>query len=363
MKKTFSLFAIALLVCTTGCSQSREDSIPLTEATVTISVTTAPVEEEIVETTVTTEETTAETEGTTTEATSDAVYFSEISENVYVEVETTVPTETETTVVTTETTVVTTEPPIVTTSQSTEYPVTEISETTPYTTSVVAEETVVSDTLLSSEATSTTEALPQKVLLDVKNIQQQPELPAGCEITSATIALNYYGFKCDKMEMLGHLPMMKEKDSNGRWITPWEGFVGDPETSRYGCYSPVIKTAIESYWEDQQVKGYEIVDLSGSELEELYSEVAKGNPVIIWAGIYMSPINTNLRSWVVQDGSTFKWTSNEHCLVLIGYDLEKGTVTLSDPWDSAGTVTYASKTVQVPYDQLEKQALVIHKTA
>ncbi len=50
--------------------------------------------------------------------------------------------------------------------------------------------------------------LPSTVQLDVENILQNPELPNGCEITSAAIVLNYLGFDIDKVTLAeNYLPM------------------------------------------------------------------------------------------------------------------------------------------------------------
>ena len=40
-----------------------------------------------------------------------------------------------------------------------------------------------------------------KIQLDVPVVNQYPELPNGCEITSATAYLNYIGIKVDKIEL------------------------------------------------------------------------------------------------------------------------------------------------------------------
>ncbi len=39
------------------------------------------------------------------------------------------------------------------------------------------------------------------VYIDMENILQNPELPTGCEITSLTILLRYYGFDAEKTDM------------------------------------------------------------------------------------------------------------------------------------------------------------------
>lgn len=203
--------------------------------------------------------------------------------------------------------------------------------------------------------------LASKVLLDVKNIQQMPELPAGCEITSATIALNYLGFSVDKMSMIDYMDIMEEPDENGNWCTPWYAFVGHPSTTRYGAYSPVIKRAVESYFDDNGIEGYEVVDLKDSSMTELYRELNDGYPVVVWATMNMVK-SKYTRTWKDENGQDYTWLANEHCLVLIGYDLEQGTVTLSDPWDERGTVTYSEDLFEKRYTELFQQALVIRPT-
>lgn len=47
----------------------------------------------------------------------------------------------------------------------------------------------------------------------------------------------------------------------------------------------------------------------------------------------------------------------EHCVVLIGYDLDAGTVTISDP--VRGMVTRNLNTVASRYEQMHSQAVVI----
>lgn len=65
--------------------------------------------------------------------------------------------------------------------------------------------------------------LPDTVQLNVENILQNPELPNGCEITSAAIVLNYLGFDIDKVTLAENcLPMH---------IPYWEA---DPEVEFMG---------------------------------------------------------------------------------------------------------------------------------
>jgi Uncharacterized protein conserved in bacteria len=218
-------------------------------------------------------------------------------------------------------------------------------------------------TLMKTAETAKRASIKKRVTLPVRNIQQIPELPMGCEAVSASIALQYNGFLVDKFTLLKYQPMMEEPDKDGNWGNPWEVFVGNPATYKYGCYSPVIKRAIEDYWKDTKVEGFKVVDLGGSKLTDLYSEIDEGNPVIIWVSTFMKGIETDKVSWTLkEDGSVFHWTLHEHCVVLIGYDTGKDKAIISDPYDPKGTVEYDRKLVEKSYNQMFKQALVIHKT-
>jgi uncharacterized protein YvpB len=254
-------------------------------------------------------------------------------------------------------------------SSTTTTAVTDSSTVTNSTTTTKANTTTTAKTTTTTKATTaaTTQSTSgskssNRVILDVKNIQQKPELPTGCEITAATIALNYYGFKVNKMEMLDYLNISEAPDQNGYWKNPYSYYIGNPKLSTgYGCYSAVIKYAIEDYWEDNNINNYSINGLSRTDFINLYNEIDKKNPVIIWVGRYMKDIEIGKVKWKLIDGSIFEWTSNEHCVVLIGYDKNKDTVILSDPLDPKGTVEYPRKTVEKVYNQMDRQALVIHK--
>lgn len=125
----------------------------------------------------------------------------------------------------------------------------------------------------------------EDVRLDVQNIQQLPELPSGCEITSATIVLNYYKYNVNKMEMLKYLPIDRLDDNVA--VSPYEAFIGHPTEDGYGCYAPVIEKAINSYFDEINETSNIAKDISGSSPKELYKYVSKGIPVIVWVTINM----------------------------------------------------------------------------
>lgn len=192
----------------------------------------------------------------------------------------------------------------------------------------------------------------QKVLLSVTNILQLPELPTGCEITSLTIVLNYLGHNTDKEYMAKNYLEKAE---------PFEGgfndyFIGSPwSPNSWGCYSPVITKSASKYLSDNN-STLHAYNTTGSSLEYLFLEVGAGNPVIVWASRYINT-KTTTTPILLDDGSTAYWYSNEHCMVLIGYDLDKSTVTLCDPLN--GIVEYDLNTFAARYEEFQRMGVVI----
>lgn len=190
------------------------------------------------------------------------------------------------------------------------------------------------------------------MLLPVAHINQLPELPTGCEITALTTLLNYLGFKVDKMYMADNY-LDKLETFDGSF---YDYFIGDPTTTNsWGCFAPAITTSANRYLFDQHSSLF-AHNISGSSIKALLSEIADGNPVLVWTSskpgtetIY-SPIQLN-------DNSVFNWPSNEHCVVLIGFNLEKGTVFLSDPLNDI--IEYDLDAFANEYNAYYKQAVVI----
>lgn len=178
--------------------------------------------------------------------------------------------------------------------------------------------------LVMVESTAETAAsLPQETILEVENISQNPELPNGCEITSAAIVLRYLGFDIDKVTLAeNYLPMH---------IPYWEAdpeveFMGNPaDALSFYCLPGAIVTAVNDYLADVG-SDYVAIDISGASVEELYQWVAKGSPVLIWTTLAFSDPVFNY-TFQLPDGN---WPyGNSHCLVLTGYDEEN--CYLADP--------------------------------
>ena len=200
----------------------------------------------------------------------------------------------------------------------------------------------------------------ERKLLSVPYLSQD-ELgyPTGCELTAALMALEQSGIALTGEEFLAYLPMEEvyEKDGKMWGPDPKESFAGDPASaSGYGCFAPVIESALKSVILDKGEPSLAVLNLTGSSLEELKQQIDKGIPVILWASSGMKEI-TYRDSWYIEGRTTpHFWPRGEHCLLLIGYQGEY--LFFHDPQKGA-EVAYHQDEVQIPYRELGQQALAI----
>lgn len=180
---------------------------------------------------------------------------------------------------------------------------------------------------------------------------QYPELPTGCEITSLTMVLNYYGYPADKLTMADKY---LEKGRVGK-VSFWEKFLGNPrDRYSYGCYAPVIVKAANRYLTERN-SALRARYYSGKTLESLASYTSVGIPVIIWSTVDCRP-GRYTSSWVI-DGRRLTWYAPEHCMVLVGF---RGTsVLIADPIYGK-IVAYDKEKFRKGYQGLYSQTVVIH---
>ena len=195
--------------------------------------------------------------------------------------------------------------------------------------------------------------------IEVTNILQNPELPTGCETVSLTILLNHLGFRADKMDLARYyLPKMDFywKDGELYGADFRTTFAGNPESdSSYGCYAPcIVQTANSFLWTaGKDAKAY---DLTGTPLEDLlHTYIDKDMPVLIWitsSNLHETRLTT---IWTTPEGEKLQWIAYEHCVVLTGYDLDKGLIYVSDPL--VGNTSYNLERLKARYGDLGQQAV------
>lgn len=210
--------------------------------------------------------------------------------------------------------------------------------------------------------------MPQSKKISNVPLIGQSKLPTGCETCSATMLLNFYGYKISETTFADKYLIKKPFGySNGSYTGPDPNcaFVGTPYSSNsYGAYAPIMAKCMNKYLSD---KSYKAVEISGKSLEYLSGKyVAQGQPIMVWATINMSPsfktttwrVNYTDENAKYKLGSYYTWTAGEHCLLLTGYD--KDYYYFNDPWTNART-RYSKSLVNTRYNELGKQAVVMVK--
>lgn len=183
---------------------------------------------------------------------------------------------------------------------------------------------------------------------DFEWLSQNPELPTGCEITSLTSVLNYYGINVKKETMADDY--LKKGDGSY-----YKMFLGNPrDASSFGCMAQPIVDAANLYFKKNNVS-MKASNVSGVTFDKILEYVSQGVPMIVWNTMGMAPAYES--QTLTLDGREYTWIAPEHCVVVVGYDLDNNEVYVADPM--AGMVTRNLKTFEERYDSLKRQAVYV----
>ena len=196
-------------------------------------------------------------------------------------------------------------------------------------------------------------ALKTSVNFEIENILQRPELPEGCEVTSLAILLNHLGFDVAHTYLADNY---LEQGEVGE-VSFYEMNVGNPreEGKSWGCYSPVIVKTANKYLADME-SYYRAYNYTGYDIHELYYQLSMGHPAIVWVTMDFSEPYLK-KHWTI-NGEKLYWKYPLHCVVISGYDMEAGTVTITDPLKNY-VVTVNMKKFELRWRQMESQAVVL----
>ena len=183
---------------------------------------------------------------------------------------------------------------------------------------------------------------------DFEWLSQNPELPTGCEITSLTSVLNYYGINVKKETMADDY--LKKGDGSY-----YKMFLGNPrDAGSFGCMAQPIVDAANLYFKKNNVS-MKASNVSGVTFDKILGYVSQGVPMIVWNTMGMAPAYES--QTLTLDGREYTWIAPEHCVVVVGYDLDNNEVYVADPM--AGMVTRNLKTFEERYDSLKRQAVYV----
>lgn len=200
-------------------------------------------------------------------------------------------------------------------------------------------------------------------LIRVPYIDQSVKYPTGCESVSTVMLLQFLGIPITVDQFIeNYLEKQDFEEKNGVMYgpDPRKFFCGSPyDEDSFGCYAPVIVRALKRVFDELSEENqavYEALDETGSSLEDLCEKyLDKGMPVICWACINMRQPIVGPDWKLYETGEDFTWISNEHCMLLVGYD-EKG-YWFNDPYDNNGLIRYPKEVVKNRHKVQHMQAV------
>lgn len=184
-----------------------------------------------------------------------------------------------------------------------------------------------------------------KKILSAPYIDQSVKYPTGCESVSAVMLLQYVGVPITVDEFIEkYLEKCEFEEREGQLFgaDPNQYFCGSPyDNDSFGCYAPVICRALEKVLGAE----YEIINETNTPIETLVKKYLEQNmPVIFWACINMREPVIGPQWRLLDSGELFTWISNEHCMLLVGYD-DEGYY-FHDPHENRGLIRYEKALVE-----------------
>ncbi|HEY4548710.1 MAG TPA: C39 family peptidase [Bacillus sp. (in: firmicutes)] len=198
--------------------------------------------------------------------------------------------------------------------------------------------------------------IKENVLIDAPVLNQMPELPRGCEVTSLAMLLQHAGIEVDKMTLAKEIKkdpsVYQVKNGVVHFGHPNDGFVGDMysfQTPGLGVYHKPIKELAEQYLPGN------IIDLTGASFQELTIHLSDERPVWVIINTTYKKLPTNyFQTWQTPSGPV-DITYKEHSVLLTGYD--KDYIYFNDPLTGEKNKKAPLKDFEESWVQMGSQAI------
>lgn len=194
--------------------------------------------------------------------------------------------------------------------------------------------------------------MKQEQKLNVPLENQMPDLPNGCEVTSLSMLMNYYGIKVSKNELAETIQHVDSFTDGGKYRgNPHQGFVGHMTIANAGwcVYNEPLYNVARKYTSH-------IENITGSDFLSLLKLVSTGHPVMIITTTTFNKVN-NMQTWDTNTGKV-NVTPSSHACVITGYSKPKKVVYVNNPYGYKNQPVNW-KNVQASYNQQGRQALYI----
>lgn len=194
--------------------------------------------------------------------------------------------------------------------------------------------------------------MKQEQRLDVPLENQMPDLPNGCEVTSLSMLMNYYGIKVNKNELAENIQHVDFFTDGGKYRgNPNQGFVGHMSIANAGwcVYNGPLYNVARKYTTH-------IENITGSDFLSLLKLVSNGHPVLIITTTTFNRVN-DMQTWDTNTGKV-NVTPSSHACVITGYSKPKKVVYVNNPYGYKNQPVNW-KNLQASYNQQGRQALYI----
>ncbi|WLR50624.1 C39 family peptidase [Bacillus tianshenii] len=200
------------------------------------------------------------------------------------------------------------------------------------------------------------EDLPESVKFEAPLIQQYPELPRGCEVTSLAMMLQHAGVDVTKTRLAKQVKKdatpFKVQNGEVYFGNPNNGFVGDMysrDNPGYGVYHKPIYELAQQYLPNQ------VRNLTGGSFTEVLYHVSRRRPVWVITNTSYQPLpQSSFQKWKTPDGP-IKITFKEHSVIITGYDSKY--IYFNDPLHPKKNNKAPRKEFKQAWEQMGKQAI------
>lgn len=201
-------------------------------------------------------------------------------------------------------------------------------------------------------------SLPKHVLLNVPAVNQWPELPNGCEVTSLSMLLQFEGIDVNNTTLANeiaraHTPRKIVHGVTVQWGDPNDGFVGSMRDfdDGYGVFNGPIDALAQKYL------GADVDDQTGRSSKTLWEDLATGRPVEVWTNVWFEHLPSyDWMTWQSDHGPV-RATMEEHAVVLVGYS--KHEVYINNPENGDKDEAVARGPFLASWRQMGRQTITV----
>lgn len=198
--------------------------------------------------------------------------------------------------------------------------------------------------------------MKESVLLELPIVNQLPELPRGCEVTSLTMLLQSANVVVDKMTLAEQI----KKDETPYQVVngvihyghPNDGFIGNMYTFKergLGVYHEPIRQLAEQYLPGK------IKDFTGGQFQEIKIHLSDERPVwVIINTKYKKLSKDHFFTWQTPKGK-IQVTHREHSVLITGYD--ENFIYFNDPLTGVKNKKAPIKDFEESWVQMGRQAI------